>query len=232
MCTRYSLTKNKETISKRFGVSVPESWKARYNIAAGQQVPVITNRRADEISSFRWGLIPNWSLDETSGSNLINAKAESILSKAPFKQAIKSQRCLIIADGYFEWKKIGKAKVPFRITLANDELFAFAGIWDFWENTKGEIVNSFSIITTQANKLVTDINERMPVILNQEMEQKWLSQKQLSDQEIAEFLTPYESSKMSFYQAHKVVNSSEYDYPECIQVAPKIYPGESFSLFD
>ncbi len=231
MCTRYSLTKNKEAISKRFGVPIPESWKARFNVASGQSMPVITNRRADEVSTFKWGLIPNWSLDESVGNNLINAKAENILSKAPFKQSIKTQRCLILADGYYEWKKIGKTKIPYRITLSSDEAFAFAGIWDFWENAKGEIVNSFSIITTTSNNLITDINERMPVILSEESEQKWLSDK-LTDQEIASFLVPYESEKMSYYQAHKVVNSAEYDYPECIQVAPKIYPGESFSLFD
>ncbi|HWZ22515.1 MAG TPA: SOS response-associated peptidase [Cytophagaceae bacterium] len=232
MCTRYSLTKNKEALSKRFGVSFSESWKARYNVAAGQIMPVITNRRADEVSFFCWGLIPNWSVDESSvGTNLINAKAENILSKAPFKQAIKSQRCLILADGYFEWKRIGKNKVPYRITLSNDEIFAFAGIWDFWENAKGEIINSFSIITTTSNKLLSDINDRMPVILTLENEKKWLSDK-LSDQEILSMLTPYDTEKMSYYQAHKVVNSAEYDYPECIQVAPKIYPGESFSLFE
>jgi putative SOS response-associated peptidase YedK len=231
MCTRYSLTKNKETISKRFGVTSPESWKARYNVAPGQSMPVITNRRSDEISFFHWGLIPNWSIDESAGINLINAKAENIQSKAPFKQAIKSQRCLIPADGYFEWKKIGKAKIPYRITLANDEPFAFAGIWDYWENSKGEIINSFSIITTTANKLISEIHDRMPVILSPENEQKWLSDK-LTDQEVISFLTPYDTDKTSYYQAHKVVNSAEYDYPECIQVAPKIYPGESFSLFD
>ncbi len=231
MCTRYSLTKNKELISKRFGVSSSESWKARYNVASGQSMPVITNRRADEISFFRWGLIPNWSLDDSTGNNLINAKTENILSKAPFKQAIKSQRCLILADGYFEWKRIGKNKIPYRITLSNDEPFAFAGVWDYWENPQGEIINSFAIITTTSNKHIAEVSDRMPVILSTDSEKKWLSDK-LSDQEIIAFLQPYDGEKMSYYQAHKVVNSAEYDYPECIQVAPKIYPGESFSIFE
>jgi putative SOS response-associated peptidase YedK len=232
MCTRYSLTKPKEAVSKRFGVPLPEVWKVRYNVAPGQSMPVITNRRNDEISTFQWGFIPNWALDESTGLNLFNAKEENVLTKAPFKQAIRSQRCLVLADGYYEWKKIGKNKHPYRITLANDEVFAFAGIWDYWENpANGEIINSFSIITTVANSLVKEINERMPVILSPENEQLWLSDK-LTEQDIPSLLTPYDSEKMSFYQAHKVVNSSEYDYPECIQVAPKIYPGETFSLFD
>ncbi len=231
MCTRYSLTKNKETIANRFGVPSLESWKARYNVAPGQSMPVITNRRPDEISFFRWGLIPNWSLDESAGNNLYNAKGETIFTKAPFKQAIRSQRCLILADGYFEWKKIGKTKTPYRITLSSDELFAFAGIWDYWENADGEIINSYSILTTTATPLLADLNERMPVILSPGDEQKWLSDK-LTEQEINALTVPTDGNKMSFYKAHKVVNSPEYDYPECIQVAPKIYPGESFSLFE
>ncbi|HSZ26114.1 MAG TPA: SOS response-associated peptidase [Cytophagaceae bacterium] len=231
MCTRYSLTKSKESLAQRFGVPSPKEWKPRYNVAPGQFMPIITNRRADEISFFKWGFIPNWSLDESSGINLINAKAENVLTKAPFKQAIKSQRCLVLSDGYFEWKRLGKSKVPYRITLANDEIFAFAGIWDYWENSNGEIINSFSILTTTANKLISEINDRMPVILSMENEKKWLSDK-LSDQEILSMMQPFNQDKMSFYQAHKVVNSAEYDYPECIQVAPKIYPGESFSLFE
>lgn len=231
MCIRYSLTKSKEAISKRYSVASPEHWKARFNIAPGQTSCVITNRRQDELSFFEWGLIPNWSVDNSAGTNLINAKAETILSKAPFKQAIRSQRCLVLADGYFDWKKIGKSKVPFRITLASDELFAFAGVWDYWENPKGDIVNTFSIITIPSNSHIAEIGERMPVILTTENEQRWLSDK-LSEQEIVSFFTPIENGKVSYYQAHKVVNSSEYDYPECIQVAPKIYPGESFSLFE
>ena len=137
----------------------------------------------------------------------------------------------MIADGYFEWKKIGKTKTPFRITLANDEIFSFAGIWDYWENSDGEIINSYSILTTTADPLLEEINERMPVILTKENEQKWISDK-LTEQDITALLIPLDKDRMSYYQAHKVVNSAEYDYPECIQIAPKIYPGESFSLFD
>ena len=215
---------------KRFGVAIKDDWKPRYNIAPSQEVPVITNKRPDEISFFKWGFIPNWSIDE-SGSNLINARSETILTKAPFKQAAKSQRCLVLADGFFEWKKAGKNKVPYRITLASDEPFALAGLWDYWENPKGDIINTFTIITTEPNQMVSDIHDRMPVILTPETEKLWLSDK-LSDVEFPRILKPYDGDKMSYYQAHKVVNSSAYDYPECIQIAPKIYPGESFSLFD
>jgi putative SOS response-associated peptidase YedK len=231
MCSRYSLTKTKEAISKRFGVKLPEEWKPRYNVAPSQTMPVVTNRRPDELSFFKWGFIPNWSLDDSSSSNLTNARSETILTKAPFKQAAKTQRCLVLADGFYEWKKAGKNKVPYRITLASDELFAFAGLWDYWENSKGEVINTYTIITTNPNLLVGEIHDRMPVILNREAEELWLSDK-LSESDIQTLLKPYDSAKMSYYQAHKVVNSAAYDYPECIQAAPKIYPGESYSLFD
>ncbi|MCS6824099.1 MAG: SOS response-associated peptidase [Cytophagaceae bacterium] len=232
MASRYSLAKPREVLSNRYGVPVPESWKPRYNVAPGQEMPVITNRRKDELSFFKWGFVPNWSLDDSSATNLFNAKAENILTKAPFKQAARTQRCIVLADGYFEWKKTGKNKLPYRITLVTDEVFAFAGLWDYWENPNdGKIINTYTIITVPANRLLQELNDRMPVILTQETEQMWLSDK-LPESAYNEILKPYNPDKMSFYQAHRVVNSTAYDYPECIQPAPKIYPGETYSLFD
>ncbi|MBX9853019.1 MAG: SOS response-associated peptidase, partial [Cytophagaceae bacterium] len=133
MCGRYSLSHSLEKIEKRFGVPMKEKWKPRYNAAPSQVMPVITNLNSGEFSFFKWGFIPGWALDDTTAINLINARAETITTKAPFKEAIKSQRCLIPADGFFEWKREGKNKIPFRITLNSDEAFAFAGIWDTWE---------------------------------------------------------------------------------------------------
>jgi putative SOS response-associated peptidase YedK len=231
MCTRYSLAKSPEALSKRYGIKLKDPLKPRYNIAPTQSAAVITNRRADEFSFFRWGLIPNWSLDETGGLNLFNARGETLFTKTPFKHVVRSQRCLVPSDGFFEWKKVGKNKVPYRIMLASDEIFSLAGLWDSWENPKGEIVNSFTIVTVDANKLVAEVHDRMPVILTPETEGMWLNDK-ATDAQIQAMLKPFDPEKMSFYQAHRVVNSVAYDYPECIQMAPKIYPGESFSLFD
>lgn len=230
MCGRYSFTASKEKIVSRFQVKVVGDLKPRYNVAPTQVMPVITNTNPGELSFFKWGLIPNWSLNESSAVNLINARAETVLSKAPFKQIIHKQRCLVLADGFFEWKKAGKNKVPHRIMLANDEPFAFAGIWDSWENGDN-IINSYTIITTEANELVREIHERMPVILPVELEKDWLS-KDIKEKDIQEMLRPYDSKKMSYYQSHRIVNSPGCDFPECLQAAPKIYPGETYSLFD
>ena len=230
MCSRYSLIKTKDSIEARFGITITEPWKPRYNAAPMREMPVITHSNPKEASFFRWGFIPNWSEQESVGANLFNAKAENIFSKAPFKQAIKNQRCLILADGFYEWKREGKNKVPYRITLSSDDAFAFAGIWDSWE-TRDTVINTFSIITTEANSLMREIHERMPVILPKAAERDWL-RKDLKEQEVKDFLIPYDSAKMSSYKAHKVVNQPDYETPECIQVAPKIYPGETYSLFE
>lgn len=232
MCGRFSIAKSKEEIAKRFNVGAPADFKPRYNVAPLQQFPVITSKKPNEISFMRWGLVPSWSLDATTAANMINARGETITSKIPFKHCVKDQRCLIPADGFYEWKKEGKAKVPFRFTLSNEDLFCFAGLWDSWENQEtGAVLNTVTIITTEANKLVSDVHERMPVILRKDLERLWISES-ITDSQISSLLKPYEAQSMASYKAHKSVNAASNDTPECIQPAPKIYPGESFSLFD
>jgi putative SOS response-associated peptidase YedK len=232
MCGRFSLAKNKEEISKRFNVKTPADFKPRYNVAPLQQFPIITSRNPNELTMVRWGLVPSWSLDATTAANMINARAESITTKIPFKHCLKDQRCLIPADGFYEWKKEGKAKIPFRFTLSNEDLFCFAGLWDAWENQEtGIILNTFTIITTEANKLVSDVHERMPVILRKDLEKLWIAET-ITDSQINSLLKPYDTSLMTSYKAHKSVNSVQNDSPDCILAAPKIYPGETFSLFD
>ncbi|MFL5728384.1 MAG: SOS response-associated peptidase [Cytophagaceae bacterium] len=230
MCGRYSFTHTKDKISKRFDIEIKD-WKPRYNVAPQQIMPVITDATPHAASFFRWGLIPSWSLEENTGANLFNARAENVFTKAPFKHAIRAQRCLVPADGYFEWKREGKNRIPHRIMLSSDEAFSFAGLWESWEDKSGEIINTYTIITTTANSVVREINERMPVILPKDLERTWL-QKDLKDQDITDLLKPYDSSKMTWYKAHRSVNKEDHDSLECIQVAPKIYPGESFSLFE
>jgi putative SOS response-associated peptidase YedK len=231
MCSRYTLTHNREKIIKRFGVKMADNWKPRYNIAPSQEMIVITNASPDKASLFRWGFIPNWSNDEKVGFTMFNARAENILSKALFRESIRSKRCLIPADGFYEWKKSGKNKTPYRVTLSSDEAFSFAGIWDSWERKDGEIINTYSIITTTANELMQELNDRMPVILPKDLEKDWLRQ-DLKDNDISDMMRQYDSSKMTFYEAHKNVNKTDYDTLECIQVAPKIYPGETYHLFE
>jgi putative SOS response-associated peptidase YedK len=231
MCSRYSLTHTRDRIIKRFGIKLADHWKPRYNIAPSQNMLVITNATPDKASFFKWGFIPNWSTDEKVGFNMFNARSENILSKALFRESIRSKRCLIPADGFYEWKKAGKNKIPFRVTLSSDDAFSFAGIWDSWETKEGEIINTYAVITAPANELMQEFNDRMPVILTKDLENDWLK-KDLNDKDISDMLRPYDSKKMTFYQAHKSVNKEDYDALECIQVAPKIYPGETYSLFE
>lgn len=232
MCGRFSIAKSKEEIAKRFNVGAPANFKPRYNIAPMQQLPVITSRNPNELSFMRWGLVPSWSLDASTAANMINARGETIATKVPFKHCIKDQRCIIPADGFYEWKKEGKAKVPYRFTLSSEELFCFAGLWDSWENQEtGEILNTVTIITTEANKLVSEIHERMPVMLRKDLERLWISET-ITDSQISSLLKPYDPQTMLSYKAHKAVNAAANDSPDCLLQAPKIYPGETFSLFD
>ena len=232
MCGRYSLTSNKDVLTKRYGINAPSSFKPRYNAAPMQLMPVITSQKPDTIQMFKWGLVPSWSLDEKTGSNFINGRAETMNSKTPFKNCVKTQRCLIPADGFYEWKKIGKDKVPFRFTLNTEEIFSFAGLWDTWENpdTK-ETLNTFTILTIEANKKVEEVSDRMPVILRKDLERLWIAES-INDSQINSLIKPYDATLMTSYQTHKAVNSAATDTIECIQPAPKIYPGETFSLFN
>ncbi|HEX8547394.1 MAG TPA: SOS response-associated peptidase [Cytophagaceae bacterium] len=231
MCGRYSLVKSEEEICKRYNLKQTVAFQPRYNVAPGQFMPVITNSNPGELSIFRWGLVPNWADAENIGLNQFNAKVETILTKAQFKQNVKTNRCLVVADGFYEWKRVGKNKVPYRITMTSDKIFAMAGIWDSWENKKGEILNTFAIITTSANEAAREIYERMPVILNEESSKLWISQ-DLSEQELGKLLLPSPSKEISYYKSHRAINNASLDDPDCIKPAPALYPGETYSLFD
>jgi putative SOS response-associated peptidase YedK len=194
-------------------------------------MPIVTNNNPKEFSSFRWGLVPNWAESENIGINHFNAKVETILTKAQFKQNVKTNRCLVVADGFYEWKKAGKTKVPYRITMTSDKIFAMAGIWDSWENKKGEILNTFCIITTTANETMREVSERMPVILNEETEKLWISPS-LTERDFGKILIPSPSKEISFYKSHRAIDNAVLDDPDCIKPAPLLYPGETYSLFD
>jgi putative SOS response-associated peptidase YedK len=232
MCGRFTISKKPEDIASRYQVKLPSGLKPRYNVAPMQNVGVITARQPDSLQSFRWGLVPSWSLDASTSGNLINAKAETIFSKIPFKHCIREQRCLVPADGFYEWKKAGKERIPYRFTLSDGELFSFAGLHDAWENPEtGEQWHTFTIITTEANKLVRNIHDRMPVILRKDLERLWIAP-DLSDAQVNSLLKPYDAGAMTMYETHRMVNSVANDGPECIQAAPKYYPGETLGLFD
>jgi len=213
MCGRFSFSPSDKIIEDRFNISVINSiYKQRYNCAPSQNLAVISNEAPGNLSFYKWGLIPFWAKDKSIGNKLINARAETITEKPSFKNSLKQKRCLVLSDGFYEWRKLGKEKVPYRITLSDDSLFAMAGIWDVWKNSEGETIKSFSIITTEANELMQDIHHRMPVILNPEDERKWISEIAVND--ALKLLNPYPSELMKYFEVSKLVNSPINDSPE------------------
>lgn len=217
MCGRFSIIVEEEILKKRFDVTIPEqeSLFPRFNAAPSQKLPVITNQNQKEIQNFRWGLIPFWAKDIKIGNKLINARAETLAEKPSFKNAFKNRRCLVLADGFYEWKRIGKTKIPMRITLKNEKPFAMAGLWENWKSPSGEFVKSFTVITTEPNDLMSEIHNRMPVILPQEIEKVWLDNS-LSQKELSTFLKPFEADEMKAFQVSTAVNSPTNDNPSVI----------------
>jgi putative SOS response-associated peptidase YedK len=217
MCGRYSFAIEDELIKERFGVTVRSAiYKARYNSAPAQDLAVISNDAPDTLCFFRWGLIPFWAKDASSGYKMINAKAETILEKPSFRNAFKSRRCLVLSDGFFEWRK-DQEKTPYRFMMKGGIPFAMAGIWEKWGSPDGEIIHSFSIITTGANSLVEKIHNRMPVILRNEDERKWLGNTETAS--LVDLLKPYPAELMTAYPVSKLVNSPRNDLPEILQPA-------------
>ncbi|MEI8006538.1 MAG: SOS response-associated peptidase [Bacteroidota bacterium] len=214
MCGRYSFAVVDELIEERFGVRVRTAiYKARYNCAPGQELAVISNSTPREISLFHWGLIPSWAKEKSIGYKMINARSETILEKPSYKNAFRSRRCLVPADSFFEWKKDSE-KTPYRILMKDEKPFAMAGIWDHWTTADGEIIHSFSILTTSSNEMMSSIHDRMPVILAAADEKRWLSP--LSDSELLGILKPYPAEKMKAYKISKLVNSPKNDSAEIL----------------
>jgi len=214
MCGRYSFAVEDALIRERFGVSVRSAiYKARYNCAPSQTLAVITNRDPGNLQMFRWGLIPFWAKDPAIGNRLINARAETLPEKPSFRSAFSRQRCLIPADGFYEWKA-GAVKTPYRITLKEGEPFAMAGLWDRWMDPEGKEIHSFTIITTGPNSLMSMIHNRMPVILHREDEQLWLAESPVTL--LADLLKSYPASGMRAYPVSPLVNSPRNDTPEIL----------------
>ena len=232
MCGRYTLVKKAEEVAKRFKVEVGSHYKPRYNAAPTQLLPVITADAPEGLSWFYWGLIPAWSKDKAISQKLINARAETVEDKASFRNALKQRRCLVPADGFFEWKPVSKkGKIPYRITLMNEALFAFAGLWEEYEDDEGDTVQTFTILTTQANSTLENIHERMPVILSREAESLWLN-KFSSQEELKQVLQPYDRDQTRFYTVSSRVNQAGLDEPSVIAPAPAADQFGNYTLFN
>ncbi|GAB3223149.1 SOS response-associated peptidase [Algoriphagus aestuariicola] len=228
MCGRYSLSKSKAELEERFQAEMLVDFKPRFNIAPTQLVPVITSDSPKGFSFFYWGVTPDFGHNKPVAQKLINARAESIHEKLSFRSSFQRRRCLIPADGFFEWKKLGKkTKIPYRFTLREDELFSFAGIWEEYETVSGESQHTFLILTTSPNEVVEEVHDQMPVILNRQQEKKWLD-KYSSESDLLNLLQPYPAELMLSYSVSSLVNSVQNDSPGIIR---KISPMDQFGNY-
>ncbi len=228
MCGRYSLAKNKLELEERFQAEMLEPFQPRYNIAPTQLVPVITAESPHGFSHFYWGITPDFAKNKPVSQKFINARSETVTEKVSFKSSFQRKRCLVPADGFFEWKRLGKkTKTPYRFTLLDGGLFAMAGIWDEYETTEGEVKHTFLILTTTPNELLTDVHDRMPVIIEKNKEGAWLDSA-TSEADLMAMLKPYPDSVMLSYAVSPMVNHAGNDSPFVIR---KTLPMDQFGNY-
>jgi putative SOS response-associated peptidase YedK len=216
MCGRYTLTASPQAVQDAFNLAETPDLTPRFNIAPTQLVPIITGEARDTLTWVKWGLIPSWSKDASGASQLINARAETIEEKPSFRSAFKKRRCLVPADGFYEWRKDGDKKKPQYIVLDEREVFAFAGLWETWRNPAGETVYSCTIITGDPNEIVKPLHHRMAVILQEDMYKDWLDE-DTPLPVLKNMLTPYPAEKMKTYEVSTVVNNARVDSPDLLE---------------
>ena len=222
MCGRFVLD-DIDDIFPRYGIKdsngIKEKLTQRFNIAPTQSIPVIYKDKNQEnkIEFMKWGLVPFWAKDPKIGYGMINARAETLSQKPSFKHILKTKRCLVPSSGFYEWKKMDKHKVPYYIGIKNSRIFSFAGLFDNWKDSVGNELVTFTIITTDANNTLKPIHDRMPVILEQEFEEKWLDTRIQDFDSLAEMLKPYPDDQMTAYAVSREVNDPKNDNPQLIR---------------
>jgi putative SOS response-associated peptidase YedK len=238
MCGRFANTKELQRLISRFKFVVDDETQIppRFNIAPSQDVPVIIEKEQTRHLKFmRWGLVPFWADDPKIGFKMINARSDKVAISGAFKHSLKRRRCLIPADGFYEWEKRGREKIPHLFRIKGGELFAFAGLWDRWEmkeninsNIDKVVLHTFTIITTDANNLVSSVHDRMPVILTADNEEDWLNTEFSDFDKLLQMLSPYPEEKMEMFEVSKIVNSPSNDTQECIRPTQSPQQGELF----
>ncbi len=218
MCGRFSLLTNVKVLLERFKIDVAEVRpEPRYNIAPAQIVATVIEAASRHLVPMRWGLIPHWAKEPKIGSKMINARAETVATKGVFKPALKKRRCLILADGFYEWQKVGSAKRPMYVRMKSREPFALAGLYERWKSPSEKIIQSCTIITTDPNALMKPIHNRMPVILKQKDEESWLDTTNEDLDSLTKLLKKYPANKMEAYEVSTYVNSPKNTGSQCIR---------------
>ena len=221
MCGRYTIVITMDELMLHYMIEIPTNryHTPRYNVAPGQLVmAVINDGEKNRLGELKWGLVPSWAPDEKNSYKMINARAESVTEKPAFRASFQRKRCLIPADSFYEWKKIGTDKQPMCILLKGEGIFSMAGLYDTWTAPDGRKVSTCTIITTTPNELMADIHDRMPVILGLEDEKIWLGKEQKIEN-LQAFLRPFPAEDMIAYPVSKVVGNVKNDSPACIEEA-------------
>jgi len=219
MCGRFTLTVDPAELQDTFSnYTFPSRFAPRFNIAPSQPVLAIPNDGASTADFFIWGLIPMWAKDPSIGNRLINARGETIAEKPSFRGSFKHKRCLILADGFYEWKAspVKKTKTPYFIHMKDRKPFAFAGLWDAWESPDGSSIRTCTIITTEPNELMETLHNRMPVILHPRDHAKWLDASHQTPENLLTLIKPYPADAMSAHPVSTLVNNPSNDLPELV----------------
>jgi putative SOS response-associated peptidase YedK len=217
MCGRYSLICI-DDLGNRFRVFDPMiGARSMFNVSPGNEMPVIVRSDTDKISLMQWGLVPSWTKDIGTALRPVNARAESLLEKPLFHSLTKTGRCLVPASGFYEWKKERKQKMAFYFTVPESPLFAFAGLYDTWKGPDGTMLATYTIITCEPNALLKEVHNRMPVILSQKNEERWLSRDPPIPQELPSILAPYPASAMAMVPVSDLVNNPAVDDERMVQ---------------
>jgi putative SOS response-associated peptidase YedK len=218
VCGRYTLRTPVETLAEEFGITGPlPEVPTRFNVAPTQEVAaVLEEGEQRKLEMLRWGLIPSWADDPAIGNRMINARSETAAQKPSFRSAFRKRRCLVLADGFYEWQKTASGKQPYYIRMGDGSPFAFAGLWESW-GKHGEEVRSCTILTTEANGLVGEIHHRMPVILPAEEYDLWLDPDMGEAEPLLDLLRPYPDDVMEAYPVSRFVNSPSNDSEQCVE---------------
>ena len=225
MCGRYSLIADIGELARRFGFDGDRvKFETRYNIAPTQEVLTVVGGENRRGGFMRWGLIPHWAKNASIGSRMINARAETVAEKPAFRDALRRRRCLVLADGFYEWQRTERAKKPMRVVMRSGEPFAFAGLWSVWKDPEGNRIPSCAIITTVANDLLRPIHDRMPVILSRELEDLWLNADVDDPSGLCSLLAPHHGGAMEVYEVSTLINWPATTAPKSLRRSPEQPP--------
>ena len=220
MCGRYSLTHSAEAIAARFGVHQPEGFQPRYNVAPTDRMPVVRAGEGEatrEMAVLRWGLVPFWADDLKIGARMINARSETVAEKPAFRAAFRRRRCLVPTDGFYEWVKKGGKKWPIRITYEDESINAFAGLWERWTDSSGAVVQTYTILTTEADPILEDIHGRMPLRAPENLWDAWLFDESDPRGILDEMVRGFASQALAFRPVSPEINRPGNDRAELIE---------------